>query len=622
MDLTKLSSNYISRLLNTSKDSKDSKNSNNNAFLQPNIKVLLLDKYTTPIISMISTQSELLQHEVYLIDRLDNFGRDKMRHLSCICFLKPDEESINYLITELQSPKYFQYELYFNNILSKNQLERLAEKDDFEVVVKVQEIFEDYLVVNKDLFAINNVDHTPIYASLDSWNKSYLNTAVNSLTALLLSLEQKPVIRYEKNSAMAETLANNLNSKIKENSNNQLFDTFAIKDVPPLLLILDRKNDPITPLLTPWTFQSMVHELIGISNNTVDLSYMPNISKELSKIVLSPDQDSFYKESMYLNFGDLSDKIKDYVEKYKVKTKSTAKLDSIQDMKQFVESYPEFRKLSNNVSKHMSLASELDRNITQQRLWEVSELEQSLSCSNNHSSDLEDLEKLLNNLSTNDALTEEQQKLLPPISQEAKIRLVVLYALRYESNPSNQLSKLLNILKSQGISDSKIKLIQFIVRFYGKTKRLDNEENLFNKATSTLIAGFKTSHENDNIFMQHIPRLEAIISKAVRGKLPASMFPILSSNNDYALNPNEKSQDIIIYMVGGTTYEESRIVHNLNLNNKNCRLILGGDKILNTHDFFNDLYTNFEKYEKNKSGIDRNDLSIEERLQSRLDDLT
>jgi hypothetical protein len=49
-----------------------------------------------------------------------------------------------------------------------------------------------------------------------------------------------------------------------------------------LLLILDRHNDPVTPLLSQWTYQAMVHELLGISNGRVDLSKVPDIRPELS----------------------------------------------------------------------------------------------------------------------------------------------------------------------------------------------------------------------------------------------------------------------------------------------------------------------------------------------------
>ena len=57
-------------------------------------------------------------------------------------------------------------------------------------------------------------------------------------------------------------------------------------------------------------------------------------------------------------------------------------------MKRFVEDYPEFRRLSGNVSKHVTLISELSRRVEEGRLLEVSELEQSLACGDQHNADL------------------------------------------------------------------------------------------------------------------------------------------------------------------------------------------------------------------------------------------
>lgn len=59
-----------------------------------------------PIVSTAITQSALLNHEVYLIDRLDNSAREKMRHLRCLCFVRPSSSSIQLLIDELREPKY------------------------------------------------------------------------------------------------------------------------------------------------------------------------------------------------------------------------------------------------------------------------------------------------------------------------------------------------------------------------------------------------------------------------------------------------------------------------------------------------------------------------------------
>jgi len=48
-------------------------------------------------------------------------------------------------------------------------------------------------------------------------------------------------------------------------------------------------------------------------------------------------------------------------------------------MKQFVEEYPEFRKLGGNVSKHVALVGELSRLVEGDKLLELGEVEQGLA---------------------------------------------------------------------------------------------------------------------------------------------------------------------------------------------------------------------------------------------------
>jgi hypothetical protein len=63
-------------------------------------------------------------------------------------------------------------------------------------------------------------------------------------------------------------------------------------------------------------------------------------------------------------------------------------MNSIADMKRFVEEYPEFRKLSSNVTKHITLVGELSRRVGSDNLLDVSELEQSLACNDNQGQDI------------------------------------------------------------------------------------------------------------------------------------------------------------------------------------------------------------------------------------------
>lgn len=72
--------------------------------------------FQTAIVSVAIAQSDLLSKEAYLVDRISHKNRDKMRHLKAICFIRPEEDSINALIEELREPKYGDYYLckYFD----------------------------------------------------------------------------------------------------------------------------------------------------------------------------------------------------------------------------------------------------------------------------------------------------------------------------------------------------------------------------------------------------------------------------------------------------------------------------------------------------------------------------
>lgn len=58
---------------------------------------------------MVYAQSEILQKEVFLFERIDIPGQKSLKHLCAICFLRPTEENIQALVRELHDPKYGSY---------------------------------------------------------------------------------------------------------------------------------------------------------------------------------------------------------------------------------------------------------------------------------------------------------------------------------------------------------------------------------------------------------------------------------------------------------------------------------------------------------------------------------
>jgi vacuolar protein sorting-associated protein 45 len=279
---------------------------------------------------------------------------------------------------------------------------------------------------------------------------------------------------------------------------------------------------------------------------------------------------------MYLNFGDLGQNAKDYVEQFASKQQGSQKLDSIADMKRFIEDFPEFRKLSGNVTKHVTLVGELSRRVGEDSLLDVSELEQSLACTENHSNDVKSLQRIIQN---------------PKIPADNKLRLTAIYALRYSKHSSNSTPALLDLLEvSGGIPRHRINLIPKLLTYHnslqsttvaGGMPDLFQPGSFFGGARDR-IKGLKGV---ENVYTQHSPRLETTLQDLIKGKLNQQVYPFVDGGG----STKDKPQDVIIFMVGGTTYEEAKMVAQVNASSPGVRVVLGGTGVHNSSSFLEEV---------------------------------
>mmetsp|Transcript_11069 Transcript_11069/g.15651 ORF Transcript_11069/g.15651 Transcript_11069/m.15651 type:complete len:208 (-) Transcript_11069:188-811(-) len=136
----------------------------------PGMKVLVLDDETLGIISMVYSQSDILQHEVFLVEKIKAEQHEKMRHLNAICFLRPTNDNFLRLTKELKNPKYQEYHLFFTNVVPHARLEQLAAVDEYEVVHQVQEYYADVFAINHDLFSLNLDSTSRLTEERSTWS--------------------------------------------------------------------------------------------------------------------------------------------------------------------------------------------------------------------------------------------------------------------------------------------------------------------------------------------------------------------------------------------------------------------------------------------------------------------
>mmetsp|Transcript_32140 Transcript_32140/g.94608 ORF Transcript_32140/g.94608 Transcript_32140/m.94608 type:complete len:592 (+) Transcript_32140:278-2053(+) len=565
------------------------------------MKVLLLDASTTQTVSCVYSQTEILSREVYLVSRLDDSSQNPNlgehinangsvsnlndltmsmpSHLKAVCYLRPTDINAGLLVRELASPRFSEYHIFFSGVVSGGLLRLIAENDEQELVKQVQEFYGDFLPINEDLVTLNCRNTLAMSAATGTaWARDHAHLYERNrrgVEGMLLSLRKQPTqIRYQRSSALAQQLARDVSDSI---ASDQIFH-FRKSGSGTLLLILDRLDDPVTPLLSQWTYQAMVHELLGLNNNRVILRGAPNIAKDLEEVVLSAQQDEFFRKNRHANFGELGEAIQKLLNDYQKHTAShdPSRLNSIEDMQRFMEKFPELRSQSHNVSKHVALMGELARLVDICSLMDVSQFEQELACADDHSTHMKELMEKLGSSS---------------VKIPDKLRLGMLYALRYEDSGDVNLVK--TAMARGGVSEDMIELVDTILRYGGSKARGpglygERSKDLMTKMTKSILTSVQGV---SNVYAQHVPVLMDTVQSICKGKLRMESHPYLVGKPPGAGAGNDPvPEDIIVFMAGGVAYEEATKIEEFNRTNPfKVKVILGGSTIHNSTSFLEEL---------------------------------
>ena len=100
----------------------------------------------------------------------------------------------------------------------------------------------------------------------------------------------------------------------------------------------------------------------------------------------------------------------------------------------------------------------------------------------------------------------------------------------------------------------------------------------------------KTLKGVENVYTQHSPRIEATLQNLLKGKLKEQQYPFVDGDG----TTREKPQDIIVFIVGGATYEEAKLVATINASVPGVRVVLGGTTIHNSSTFVDEVMDTVE----------------------------
>jgi vacuolar protein sorting-associated protein 45 len=372
-----------------------------------------------------------------------------------------------------------------------------------------------------------------------------------------------------------ETLKFSKNISEQINNRKELF-TFNNKNDPTLLLIVDRKDDWITPLITQWTYNAMIHEFIEIMNNKVCIDKSePTGEINIDTFVLSEANDKFYSESKFKNYGDFTIKIRDLLDEYHSKTQTQKKVRSLSDIRDAISKITNINDEFEILTKHMEIILKISTTVGERSLLDVSKLEQEILCLNDHDTVAHEITEFLEKES---------------VYWYDKYRIVVIYILKYKNHTNTQFGKFVKKLSLKATDNEEyVELCSKFGIFINHVDSTKTKKQLApTKIFKNVMKIIETTIEDiNNVYTQYKPVIYGVLDDLLSDRLDQTEYPIIRTNH----NRKIKYNNIIIFYTGGVTFGEVEMLHSLiQLRKDDTKLLIGGSNIHNSQTFLKTLF--------------------------------
>ena len=98
----------------------------------------------------------------------------------------------------------------------------------------------------------------------------------------------------------------------------------------------------------------------------------------------------------------------------------------------------------------------------------------------------------------------------------------------------------------------------------------------------------------ENVYTQHTPLLTSTLTMLSQDKLDLAAYPYMAGSQDESVTfqaafRHSPPREVIVFIIGGSTYEESKCCHDWNERNPHMRVLLGGSAVLNSEAFLSAL---------------------------------
>lgn len=522
------------------------------------------------------------------------YSRERLK-VPPIYFLSPTIESINGVINDWEDPDKPQYatsvHLLFCSSISSEGMELLKKSKLRRYLKTFQEVFCDFYALESKLYHFNRPDAFHSLYLYKKFDEEFRQTAEN-LFSVCVSFREEPYIRFAKDSERAVGLAQMFKDFFAKK--RMLMKTFRPRNKRATLLILDRTQDPVAPLLHEMTYQSMIKDLISGENRYLNLPKEEDTKEDDEKSAGNKQvqfyfaDDPLWKDFRHKHMSQVCSDIREKFQTFKdtnVIARQQAEQAMNQNLRKAVTDLPKYKQMSKSFNFHFQITNMIVQFHKQMELAKITEIEQCMVTG------LDDKGKSVKTSTIQSALLDIFRD--PTTSITTKIRLLLAYIIS-QDGISEKMREDLFTASNLSAADAEViyhlTTLDVKVRAEGKkTKKSPYYKEMQNRAKELAKA-------NINRFE---PLISILLKKLGEDKLSEEDFPycgpepqsrsLVSSFGGRSLRKkgkleNKEAPRIIIFMIGGVCYSEVRQCYLLG-EELNREIFIGSTHILTPNEY-------------------------------------